>query len=192
MTIVNSHICDIDTFKFGHNFKMGSYNRIAENVTIGNNVKIGHYCIIDAGVVIGDNVVIENYVLLKENTKIGNNTFVDSYVRSSGNNTIGNNVTLRYGATIARAVEIRDRVFVSPNVMTIYVTHEGKQVMGTLIDKNAFIGTAAVIGPGITIGENVVIGAMAYVSKDCIEKGIYVGVPAKRLITKAKKIIVND
>ena len=182
MTIVNSHICDVETFQFGKNFKMGSYNRIGENVLIGNNVRIGHHCIIDEGVVIGDNVVIENYVLLKQNTKIGKNTFVDSYVRSSGNNSIGNNVTLRYGATIARAVEVCDNVFISPNVMTIYVTHEGKQIVGTIIKDNAFIGTAAVIGPGITIGKGVVIGAMAYVSKSCIEKGTYVGVPAKLLV----------
>ncbi len=184
MTIIDSHICDVETFHYGKNIKIGCYNRIGNNVTVGDNVKIGHHCIIEDDVVVGDNVVIDNYVLLKPETRIGNDTFIDSYVRSSGDNTIGNNVTLRYGATIARAVTIEDGVFISPNVMTIFSTHKNEKITGTIIRKNAFIGTAAVIGPGITIGEGVVIGAMAYVSKNCIEKGTYVGVPAKLLAKK--------
>jgi acetyltransferase-like isoleucine patch superfamily enzyme len=121
-------------------------------------------------------------VLLKKDTKIGKNVFIDSYVRSSGENEIGNDVTIRYGATIAKEVIIKDRVFISPNVMTIFSTHEGKFIKETLIDSMAFIGTAAVIGPGVKIGKKVVIGSMAYVSKDCLEPGTYIGVPAKKHI----------
>jgi acetyltransferase-like isoleucine patch superfamily enzyme len=177
--IVNSYIQNIETFKYGHNVEIGCYNRIGDNVKIGNNVVIGHHCIIDENVTIGDNVTIENYVLLKKFTVVGNDTFIDSYVRSSGYNQIGSNVTIRYGATIAKEVTICDGSFISPNVMTIYSSHEGKGIPGTIIGENAFIGTAAVIGPGVTIVKDVVIGAMAYVSKNCDEKGIYVGVPAK-------------
>lgn len=181
MTIVNSYICHVETFRYGKNIKIGCYNRIGDNVTVGDNCVIGHHCIIEDNVVTGDDVVIENYVLLKKNTRIGSNTFIDSYVRSSGDNRIGNNITIRYGATIAKAVTVEDGAFISPNVMTIYSTHEGEKVSGTVIGAEAFIGTAAVIGPGVKIGKGVVIGAMAYVSKHCLEKGIYVGVPARKL-----------
>jgi len=119
--------------------------------------------------------------LLKKGTRIGNNCYVDSYFRSSGDNRIGNNVTLRFGSTIAREVYVDDGVFISPNVMTIYSKHTGERGTGTYIKNKAFIGTAAVIGPNVTIGEGVVIGANAYVSKDCLEEGIYVGVPAKKI-----------
>jgi acetyltransferase-like isoleucine patch superfamily enzyme len=64
--------------------------------------------------------------------------------------------------------------------MTIYSTHTGEGIAGTLIEDGVFIGTAAVIGPGIKIVKDTVIGAMAYVSKNCTEKGIYVGIPAKK------------
>ena len=151
-----------------HSFKHGKY------------FIIGDFCIIKEGCEVGDNVTIKDYVRLAKGTKVGNNVFIDSYVRSSGQNKIGNNVTLRYGATIAREVTVEDDVFISPNVMTIYSTHEGERIPGILIGKGAFIGTNVVIGAGVKIGANVVIGAMALVTKDCLEPGKYVGIPARR------------
>lgn len=156
-------------------------NVIHESFRHGKNFKIGHHCIIEEDVEVGDNVEIQHFVLLKTGTKIGDNVFIDSYVRSSGSNWIHNNVTLRYGTTIAKDVIVEEEAFVSPNVMTIYSKHTGEHGKGTIIGKKSFIGTGAVIGPGIIIGENVVIGALAYASKDCLENGIYVGVPAKLL-----------
>ncbi len=156
-------------------------NIIAADFKHGKNFKIGHHCIIQEGCEVGDDVTIENFVLLKKGTKIGSNVFVDSYVKSSGSNRIGSNVTLRFNATIAREVTVEDDVFISPNVMTIYSTHEGEKRGGTVIGKGCFIGTNAVLGPSVKIGENTVIGAMAYVAKDCEPNAIYVGIPAKKV-----------
>jgi len=168
-----------------HSYSAPQNNVIDPSATFGKNVKIGHFCFIDKDVIIGDNAVIEHYVLLKAGTIIGDDCFVDSYVRSSGDNKIGNNVTLRYGSTIARKVEIEDDVFISPNVMTVFSKHTGEKSEKTLIKKGAFIGTAAVIGPNITIEEGTVIGANSYVSGNCkVKNGIYVGVPAKFLKMK--------
>lgn len=65
--------------------------------------------------------------------------------------------------------------------MTIYLTHELEKKMGIVIGGGAFIGTNVVIGAGVKIGPKVVIGAMAFVNKDCLEPGVYVGIPAKRI-----------
>lgn len=156
----------------------GKYCDIADDFQHGKNFKCGSFVKIEKDVIVGDDVTIENYVLLKAGTRIGNNVFVDSYFRSSGNNRIGNNVTLRFGSTIAREVIVEDDVFISPNVMTIYSRHTGEKVGGTLIGQGTHVGTAAVIGPGVKIAPQSTIGAQAYVSKDIIEPGIYVGVPA--------------
>lgn len=153
-------------------------NIIHESFVHGENFKIGHFCVIEEDVIVGDNVKIDNYVLLKKRTIVKDNVWIDSYVRSSGYNIIGSNTTLRFGSTIAREVTIEDGVFISPNVMTIYSTHKKEQRGGTVVGRNAFIGTAAVLGAGVTIGEEVIIGSQAYVSNDCLKKGIYVGVPA--------------
>ena len=155
-------------------------NEIHPSFKHGKNFKIGNFCTIEEGVEVGDNVHIEHYVLLKKGTKVGSNVLIDSYVRSSGNNCIGDNATLRYGATIAKEVTIEEGVFISPNVMTIYSTHSSDAVPGTVIGKHAYIGTAAVLGPGVKIGPEVVIGAMSYANRDCLEPGVYVGVPARK------------
>lgn len=156
-------------------------NIIHQSFKSGKNFKIGNFCVIEENVVVGHNVVIENYVLLKKGTKICDNVFIDSYVRSSGDNWIDDNVTLRFGCTIARNVLIHPGAFISPNVMTIFTTHKLETKGATVIGKNAFIGTAAVIGSGVKIGEKVVIGAQAYVNKDCLELGTYIGTPARRI-----------
>lgn len=156
-------------------------NIIHHSFRHGLNFKIGHFCIIEEGVEVGDDVIIENYVLLKKDTWIGNNVFIDSYVRSSGSNIISHGVILRYGSTIAKNVVVGENAFVSPNVMTIYTTHEGKSKNKTFIGSRSFIGTAAIIGPGIVINKDVVIGANSYVTKDCIDGKIYFGNPAKKI-----------
>lgn len=149
------------SFEYGKNLKMGYFNRIMK------------------GCVIGDNVDIQNFVLLKSDTKMGSNNFVDSYFRSSGDNQIGSGITLRFGSTVARKVFVEDNVFISPNVMTVYSLPDGSKSQGTYIKRGSFLGTACVLGPNITIGEEVIIGANTFVNKDCLEKGIYAGNPAK-------------
>ena len=156
-------------------------NIIHSSFKHGQNFKIGRFNVIQRGCQVGNNVRVEHFVLLEKNTKIGNNVYVDSYFRSSGNNKLGNNVTLRFGSTIAREVKVEDDVFISPNVMTIYSTESHEKIGGTVIGKGAFIGTNAVIGPGIKIGPGVIIGSMAYVNRDCLEPGVYVGIPARKI-----------
>ena len=156
-------------------------NWIHHTFTYGENFRIGDFCVIEEGCSVGDNVDMQNFVLLKKNTIIGNDCYVDSYFRSSGDNQIGNGCTLRFGSTIARSVFLGDNVFIAPNVMTVYSLPDGTKSSGTYIKNGAFIGTAAVLGPSIEIEEGCIIGANAFVNKSCLEKGVYVGNPAKML-----------
>ena len=154
---------------------------IDPSVKFGKNCKIGNFCIIEENVIIGDDVEIKNFVELRSGTIIGNNVYIDSYVRSSGKNRIDNNVILRFGATIAREVWIEEDVFIAPNVMTIYDKELAEKKGGIYIGSGAKIFTAAVLGPSIQIGKNVIIGAQAYVNKDCLKPGTYIGVPARKI-----------
>lgn len=160
-------------------FQHGYGCLVAEDFEFGSNLKLGHYVIIEPGCKVGDDVQIGNYVLLKRGTVIGSRVFVDSYVKSSGENQIGSDVTLRFNATIARGVTVEDGVFISPNVMTIYSTHQGEKRSGTVIGANSHIGTDAVLGPAVQIAPGTVVGALTYVNKDIPEPGIYVGSPAR-------------
>jgi UDP-N-acetylglucosamine acyltransferase len=162
-------------------YKIIATSVIHESFKYGKNCKIGNFCTIEEDVIIGDNVDIQNYVLLRKGTIIGDNCYVDSYFRSSGDNEIGNNVTLRFGSTIARKVYVKDNVFISPNVMTVYSLPDGSKSNGTLIGEGSFIGTAAVLAPNIEIVPGVIVGANTFVNKSLLEKSIYAGNPAKKI-----------
>ncbi len=51
------------------------------------------------------------------------------------------------------------------------------------IGNNVFIGASTIVLPNVTIGNNVIIGAGAVVSKDLLSDGVYVGNPARKIMT---------
>jgi len=144
------------SFKLGSNFQIGEFNHIHEDCEVGDDVKM------------------RSYVELRPQTIIGDDCYLDSGVRSSGYNLIGNNVTLRYGAIIAREVTIENDVFVSPNVMTIYLSHLREKLGGTVIGKGAFIGTNAILGASVKIGPGSIIGILSILEHCVIEEGCMV------------------
>jgi UDP-N-acetylglucosamine acyltransferase len=148
---------------------------------LGKNVEIGSYCVIDDDVIIGDNTVIKSYVELRKGTVIGKDCYIDSRVSSSGNCKIGDNVTLRYDTIIARGVEIGDRTYVCPRVMTNNLNENQNGIGGAKIGKDCFIGTNVVLQHGITIADGTTIGSMSFANKDIIDSGVYIGIPAKKI-----------
>jgi len=174
----NGNIID-PSFNHGDNFKIGRFCVIEKNVIVGDDVTIGDYCKIMEGCRICSGTLLKDHIRLGIETWIGRNCVIDSFVKSSGKNEIGHRVTLRYDAIIAREVTIGDDVFVSSQVMTIYKTAQRKKLGGIVIGKGAFIGTNATLSHGVKIGPDCIIGSKALVTKDCLEKGIYVGIPAK-------------
>ncbi|MGB9928788.1 MAG: DapH/DapD/GlmU-related protein, partial [Methanosarcina sp.] len=50
-----------------------------------------------------------------------------------------------------------------------------------IIGKNVWIGSGAIVVPGITIGDNAVIAAGAVVTKDVNENTVVAGVPAREV-----------
>lgn len=135
----------------------------------------------------GDDVTIRSYVELRNGTIIGDRCYIDSGVKSSGQCRIGNDVIIRYDAIIARNVIIEDCVFISPQVMFINIPFTEKEKKPTIIRKGAKIGTNATISDGVEVGEGVIIGAKAFVNKDCLKSGTYIGNPARLLVKKVKK-----
>lgn len=159
----------------------------------GKNLKIGYFNVIGEDVEVGDDVEICNFVLLKANTKIGNNCYVDSYVLSSGACEIGNNVTMRYRTVIARNVKVEDDVFFTAGVKTIFLTHNRDATVDPLIiGKGCFLGDNAIIMGGIKLAPYCIIGACAFVNKDTEPKGVYAGIPARRLRDVREEELANQ
>ncbi|NQV14946.1 hypothetical protein HQ531_05755 [bacterium] len=167
--------------KIGKNVVIGKFSIIHDKVTLGDNVKIGNYCVIHENVSVGKNTEVIDYVELRGGTVIGKNSYIDSRVSSSGNCIIGNEVTIRYDSIIARGVEIGDGSYICPRVMTNNLNTDKEQIGGAKFGDNCFVGTNAVIQHGLVIGDRVVIGSMSFVNKDCLDDGVYVGMPARKI-----------
>ncbi len=110
-------------------------------------------------------------------------------VYSPENIHLGQNCSLNEGVILnARAtISIGDDVHISPGVIINtgaldYTkigkdrTHFSKPVS---ISNGVWIGSGAIINPGVTIGENSVVGAGAVVTKDIPLNSVAVGIPAK-------------
>jgi len=101
---------------------------------------------------------------------------------------IGKNVFVNHACTFMDrgGITLEDNVLIGPKVNLITTNHpispaERRATIShpIVIGKNAWIGAAATILPGVTIGANSVVAAGAVVSKDVPANTIVGGIPAK-------------
>ena len=101
---------------------------------------------------------------------------------------IGKNVFINHACSFLDmgGIMIEDEVLLGPKVNLITENHtldpadrRALICKPIVIKRNAWIGAAATILPGVTIGENAVVAAGAVVSKDVPDNVIVGGVPAK-------------
>jgi len=86
-------------------------------------------------------------------------------------------------------IEIGDNTLIASHVAITSLTHdtaanlfaESLIAKPVVIGRNVWIGSHAVILPGVRVGDGAVIGAGAVVNKDVSADSIVVGVPAKLL-----------
>ena len=103
---------------------------------------------------------------------------------------IGKNVFINHACSFLDlgGITIEDDVLIGPRVNLVTENHpldpaDRKSLLlkSIVIKRNAWIGAAATILPGVTIGENAVVAAGAVVSKDVPVNTIVGGVPAKHI-----------
>lgn len=101
---------------------------------------------------------------------------------------LGENVFINTGCTFMDRGEItlEDKVLIAPNVSLITLNHDRDPEKRSItycepiyICKQAWIGTGAIIMPGITVGEGAIVAAGSVVTKDVPAQSIVAGVPAK-------------
>lgn len=93
-----------------------------------------------------------------------------TYLDGKGGIEFGDNVIVSYGVKI-----VTGSLKIDPNGKISH-RHIRKKVV---IGNNVWIGTDAVILPGVTIGDNTIVGAASVVTKDLEGGHIYVGTPPR-------------
>lgn len=101
---------------------------------------------------------------------------------------IGKNVFINHACSFLDmgGITLEDDVLIGPKANLITENHplnpgDRKTLLckPVVIRRNAWIGAAATILPGVTVGENAVVAAGAVVSKDVPDNCVVGGVPAK-------------
>jgi UDP-2-acetamido-3-amino-2,3-dideoxy-glucuronate N-acetyltransferase len=126
----------------------------------------------------GENVTVYSFTNLY-GCRIGDNTRIGPFVEIQAGAVVGAGCKIQSHTFICDGVTIEDEVFVGHGVMFINDKHpravnaqgalqgpEDWQLLPIIVEREASIGTAAVILGGVKIGSNAVVGAGAVVTKD--------------------------
>ena len=143
-----------------------------------------------AEVEFGENVVVFPFTNLY-GCKIGDGTRIGPFVEIQHGAVIGANCKIQSHTFICHGVTIEDAVFVGHGVMFVNDNHprsttpEGRlqtdedwDLLPTLVEQGAAIGSGAVILGGLTIGRDSLVGAGAVVTRSVPEGATVVGNPA--------------
>lgn len=106
------------------------------------------------------------------NVQIGRGSVVMANVVINPSTKVGQHCIVNTGAIIEHDNVLADYVHVSPNAA----------LAGTVrVGESTHIGIGACVKNNLEISGGVVVGAGAVVVKDICDKGVYVGVPARRM-----------
>ncbi|QCK17057.1 acetyltransferase [Mangrovivirga cuniculi] len=116
--------------------------------------------------------------------------FTPFYTNFGKHISLGKNVFINHACSFLDlgCITIEDGVMIGPRVNIISEDHpvepENRNTLvpkAVIIKKNAWIGAAATILPGVIVGENSVIAAGSVVKKDVPTNTVVGGIPAKIL-----------
>lgn len=116
--------------------------------------------------------LIHPLAYVSKSAKIGLGCIIYPNVTIGPSVDLGSQVLVLFGANISHDTKIGDFTIVAGGV----------QISGFCnIDENCYFGTGASLRERVRVGNEVVLGMGAVATKDLLEKGSYVGIPAKFL-----------
>ena len=149
------------------------HSLIAPDVKLGENVKIYAFTNL-YGCEVGDDSKIGTFVEVQKGAKIGKHCKVSSHTFICEGVTIGDEVFIGHGVTFTN-----DRFPRATNEDGSAQTDDDWEVVETIVENRASIGSGATLLCGITIGESSLVGAGSVVTKDVPPRTIVVGNPAR-------------
>lgn len=160
------------------------------------------------GVRFGEDVIVQSFTNLY-GCHIGDETRIGPFVEIQKDVKVGARCKISSHTFVCSGVQIGDEVFVGHGVVFVNdkypqaTTSAGRlqaetdwELLNTVIERRASIGSGAVILGGVTVGEGAVIGAGAVVTRDVPAGEVVAGVPARissgRLRVEATRTAVSS
>ncbi len=144
-------------------------------------------------VVLGEGVVVQAFTNLYGCT-IGDGTRIGTFVEIQRGAVIGARCKIQSHTFVCDGVTIEDEVFVGHGVMFVndkrpaataasgeLQTTDDWELLPTVVERGASIGSGAVVLGGVRIGAGALVGAGAVVSRDVAPGETVAGVPARLL-----------
>ncbi|MCP4705799.1 MAG: N-acetyltransferase [candidate division Zixibacteria bacterium] len=168
------------------------------SAVIGSDCIIGTSVVIYRGAELGSKILVADLSTIRENVTIGDFSIVGRGVAIENYCKIGKYCKLETNVYITAYSELEDRVFVAPGTVTSNDNYVGrtkerfKHFKGVIVKKGGRIGANATILPGKTVGADGLVAAGALLSKDCPNKKIVIGSPAKVLRDVPKEQLLEN
>lgn len=142
---------------------------------------------------IGDHSMIDDFTFIYggKGIKIGRYVHIASFVSiiGGGELILGNYAVLANGSRILTGT---DTYYGGKRMSTALPLEQRNVVRGKIvIEKDAFIGTNAIVHPNVKVGEGAVIGSNSLVLKDAEPWSINVGSPCKK-VGERPRVVVED
>ena len=147
----------IDDVEFGENVVVQAFTKLY-GCKIGDNTRIGPFVEIQCGAVIGANCKIESHTFICDGVMIEDEVFV------------GHGVTF-----------INDKYPRATNAEGELQSEEDWELLTTVVERSASLGSGAVIMGGVRIGKGAMVGAGAVVTRDVRAHETAIGTPAQAL-----------
>ena len=168
---------------------MYSFKKVGKNLKIFDYVKIINPEVIE----IGDFCEIDDFTFIYggKGIKIGRYVHISRFVSIIGGGSLflGDYTVLADGARILTGT---DSYHGGYRMSTMLPDEQrNPKISFVRIEKDAFIGTNAIVHPGVTIGEGAIIGSNSLAIKDVKPWTINVGSPCK-VIGERPKVIFKD
>jgi acetyltransferase-like isoleucine patch superfamily enzyme len=141
----------------------------------------------------GEGVVVQSFVNLY-GCAIGDQTRVGPFVEIQRGAQIGARCKIQSHSFICDGVEIGDEVFVGHGVMFVndkrpratndagaLQTDDDWELLRTVVERRASIGSGAVVLGGVRVGAGALVGAGAVVTRDVPAGQVVIGIPSRAL-----------
>lgn len=166
--------------------KMG-FKSLGENVKVSDKASIYNCDQIE----IGDNSRIDDFCILSGKIKIGRYCHITPMCLMAGGEPgiiIGDFSTFAYGVKVfSQSDDYSGETMVNSLIPKRY---KNEYFAPVHISEDVIVGAGSVIFPGVCLKEGSSIGSMSLVLKSTEAWGVYVGIPAKRIKERSKRLLI--